>query len=401
LNITGLTHDGRGIGRVDGKAVFVPMTVPGDVIDARIERRQPKYDEARLLRILTPSPDRTLPFCPLYDQCGGCQLQHLSVTAQRHWKTENFMTRLTQSVEATACAIAPPIFSADTGYRRRARLGLVIDKFDKQARLGFRQKESDRLVDVEHCPVLTPALNKAIESHRDALLAKASRAPKEIRVVEADNGVFGLDESSDTQPYYCLNRLKITFPGDGFIQVNPSANEQMVAQAIDWLELQPDHTVLDLFCGVGNFTLPIAQQAKQVTGIEGVPELVEYGRHNATQNHLPNCTFHQANLFEPCSALPWFRQQRYDRILLDPGRQGAFDLSKVLGQLNAQIIVYVSCNAATLIRDIKRLETQGYRLTKAGLIDMFPHTTHTEVMVQLIKTQKPPRTPRKPTVFKF
>lgn len=163
----------------------------------------------------------------------------------------------------------------------------------------------------------------------------------------------------------------------------------MIQQAIKWLELESQHQVLDLFCGVGNFTLPLASMVAQVIGIEGDVDSIEFARQNSSQNNLSNTLFYKANLFEDVIGHNWFYQQKYDRILLDPGRQGAFSISKLLGQLKASIIVYVSCNAATLIRDIKELEKQGYQIRKAGFMDMFPHTSHAEVMVQLVKTKKP------------
>ena len=418
LEITGLTHDGRGVARHNGKTIFVNQAVPGDIVKVKITQSLDKFDEADCLEILTPSNERIEPFCEYYASCGGCQLQHLSLDAQRFWKGQNFMTGLTQAVDAKLCEIAEPLTGSGLGYRRRARLGLVISKKDKIARLGFRQKSSNELIDITSCPVLSPALNKAIQDNRAELLETASRAYKEITFVEADNGVFinrssektdDSKSSSTTLPYYQLDtevnqtptRLTFEFLKDGFIQVNAEQNRAMVKQAIAWLNLDPSHKVLDLFCGVGNFTLPIAQQVSQAVGIEGEHALVNIANHNAQLNQLDNVKFYKANLFNDMRPLPWFHNNQYDRILLDPGRQGAFDLCKTLGLLNAQLIVYVSCNAATLTRDIKELEKQGYRLTKAGLIDMFPHTTHTEVMVQLTKTQKAAPKIKKRPIFKL
>ena len=417
LEITGLTQDGRGVARHNGKTIFVNQAVPGDIVKAKITLSQDKFDEADYLEILTPSNERVEPFCKYYASCGGCQLQHLSLDAQRFWKGQNFMTGLTKSVDAKQCKTTHPLIGAGTGYRRRARLGLVISKKDKVARLGFRQKSSNELIDITSCPVLSPALNQAIQDNRAELLETASRAYKEITFVEAENGIFinrsneKTDDESSARalPYYQLNpemdqtkpSLTFEFPKDGFIQVNAQQNKAMVNQAIAWLNLDASHKVLDLFCGVGNFTLPIAQHVAKVVGIEGEHSLVNVANNNANLNQLDNVKFHKANLFNDMRPLPWFHNNQYDRILLDPGRQGAFELCKTLGRLNAQLIVYVSCNAATLNRDIKELEKQGYRLTKAGLIDMFPHTTHTEVMVQLTKTQKTAPKVKKRKIFKL
>ncbi len=418
LEITGLTHDGRGVARHNGKTIFVNQAVPGDSVKAKITQSSDKFDEADCLEILTPSKDRVEPFCEYYAICGGCQLQHLSLDAQRFWKNQNFMTDLIQAVDSKQCKTVEPLIGTGIGYRRRARLGLVINKKDKIARLGFRQKSSNELIDIKNCPVLSPALNQAIQDNRAELLDTASRAYKEITFVEADNGIFinnSTDKADDSEsnttalPYYQLNTevnktpttLTLEFPKNGFIQINAEQNKIMVNQAVSWLNLEPSHKVLDLFCGVGNFTLPIAQQVSQVVGIEGEKSLVDVANHNAQLNQLDNVKFDKANLFNDMRPLPWFKNNKYDRILLDPGRQGAFDLCKTLGLLKADIIVYVSCHAATLIRDIKELEKQGYRLTKACLIDMFPHTTHTEVMVQLTKTQKATPKVKKRPIFRL
>jgi len=411
LQINGLTHDGRGVGHFEGKTIFVNDAIPGDIVTAIITKHHDNFDDADCLELKSASPERTQPFCPIYSQCGGCQLQHLSLDAQRYWKNQNFITQLTQSVDAQQCQTVSPIIGDDKHYRRRTRLSYVISKKDKVARLGFKAKASNEVVDMNECPILTPALNQAIQDNKPTLLSQASRAQKEVTLVEADNGIFGLpltEESSaqgDT-PYYTLNTpsptpLKIEFPVDGFIQINQSLNQQMIAQALDWLTLNEHHNVLDLFCGVGNFTLPIAQQVHSTVGIEGEQNLVDTATHNAQHNALDSVSFYKGDLFKEVTPKPWFKKQTYDRILLDPGRQGAFNLCKVLGKLKAHIIVYVSCNAATLIRDIKELEKQGYRLTKAGMIDMFAHTTHTEVMVQLTRTHKSLKKPKSKPTFKI
>ncbi|WP_029407899.1 23S rRNA (uracil(1939)-C(5))-methyltransferase RlmD [Thiomicrorhabdus sp. Milos-T2] len=403
IKIERLTHDGRGVAHLNGKTVFVADTVPGDRVSLKITKQQDKFDEAELITIETPSTERQEPFCHLYKKCGGCQLQHLNIEAQRHWKTQNFITQLTKAVNAKHCTTVAPLIGEDQGYRRRGRFGLAISKKDKQARLGFREKQSNDLIDIEHCPILTPALNQALQKQRPQLLEFASRAYKEITMVEADNGVFTTKSSeqaaANLEPSYELEDLTLHFPADGFVQVNRQQNKQMVKQAIDWLELDKKHNVLDLFCGVGNFTLPIAKQVKQIVGIEGLSELVDAAANNSTNNNIDNSQFFKANLFEACEKLAWFREQKYHRVLLDPGRQGAFEICKKLHLLKADIIVYVSCNASTLIRDIKELEKQGYQLNKAGLIDMFPHTIHTEIMVQLKKNKAPKK--KKANIFRF
>ena len=410
IQITGLSHDGRGVGRNEGKAVFVSGAVPGDWVQVRITEQQKNFDNADLIKVLEPSAQRAEPFCELFGQCGGCQYQHFDLEAQRHWKALNFFNALGKAVNLKKCEILQPIVGEGLAYRRRARLVLGRNKSDKQARLGFRALGSNEVVDVPHCPVLSPALNQAIQAKREHLLTLASRNLKEITLVESGDQVIwsgmpleltrDVTEPAEALGQYHIQGLSLDFPAEGFIQVNGALNEAMVAQALDWLSLKPDDQVLDLFCGVGNFTLPLAKQVAQVTGIEGDLALVQTAKHNAERLGIANARFFKANLFEEQLRSEWFLKQTYDAILLDPGRQGAQEVCQHLGKLNAQRIVYVSCNAATFIRDVQWLEKQGYECRKANLIDMFPHTTHTEVMVQLVKTAK--KSQKKPSkVFKL
>ncbi|MBO1927442.1 23S rRNA (uracil(1939)-C(5))-methyltransferase RlmD [Thiomicrorhabdus sp. 6S2-11] len=408
LEVTGLSHDGRGITHIDGKTCFVANAVPGDIVTAKISNDERNFLEARLLKIEQPSAERVDPFCDKYNECGGCQLQHLSVSAQRYWKAENFFTELKQKVNTEICEFFDTLISTDRAYRRRARLALEVDKKDKQARFGFRRSQDNRLVDIEHCPVLTDELNQAIQQVRPQLLETASRKTQELTIVAADNGIFGLKENAKQPSYQIQGKqaLRLQFPQDGFIQVNAEINQKMLDQAINWLDIQSEHKVIDFFCGVGNFTLPLAQYSQQAIGIEGLDELVQAAQDNAADNGLENGQFAKADLFKDVSHQEWFRGQNYDRILLDPGRLGAAKLCSQLGQLQAEKIVYVSCNAATLIRDIKLLQEQGYQLRKACAMDMFPHTTHLEVMVMLEKGKKPKkqrnkRLESKKRVFKF
>lgn len=396
LKIEGLSHDGRGVARHEGKAVFVAGAVPGDAVQARIVHSQKTFDEAVLLKVLEPSKDRVEPFCELYGVCGGCQLQHLDLAAQRHWKSQHFFTALGKATDLRKFEVLTPLVGAEKGYRRRARLVLGRNKSDKEPRLGFRGLGSNDIVDVPQCPILTPQLNAAIAQKRPELLEVASRNHKEIIVVESAGQVLwsGLPLPENAQPtpqsfgQYQIQNIPLSFPADGFIQINDEINQAMVAQAIDWLDVKPTDKVLDLFCGVGNFTLPLAQKAAQVTGIEGDLELVQTAQQNAQTQGLNNARFFKGNLFDEQYRSEWFLKQSYDRILLDPGRLGAQEICQHLGKLNAKRIVYVSCNASTLIRDVQILEKQGYQCQKGNMLDMFPQTTHTEVMVLLVKTQK-------------
>ncbi|WP_319381370.1 23S rRNA (uracil(1939)-C(5))-methyltransferase RlmD [Thiomicrorhabdus sp.] len=388
LTIENLSHDGRGVGHHEGKTCFVEGAVPGDQVRIAVMQDNGHFADCRLLEILQASADRQTPFCRHYTQCGGCQLQHLKIDAQRKWKFANILTSLKQALKTDDFATADPLIGPDTAYRRRARLFLAIDKKEKQPRLGFKENASNRLVDIEQCPVLEPSLNQALQQYRKTLLKSASRAEKQLTLVKADNGVFGFEEREDTPWYSIEPQLKMSFDPQGFIQVNAEINRQMIAQAIDWLELEVQHQVLDLFCGQGNFTLPVARRVKAVIGIEGDENSVATGRLNAENNRIENCRFEKFDLFQDPSGHAWFRNQKYDRILLDPGRQGAAEICRHLGKLEARRIVYVSCNPSTLIRDLQTLRTQGYQLQKVGFMDMFPHTTHTEVMALLDRNPK-------------
>lgn len=410
LEITGLSHDGRGIAHIDGKTCFVTNAVPGDIVSAKIINDERNFAEANLIKVQTPSENRTEPFCDKYSECGGCLLQHLSVSAQRHWKAQNFFTQLKQQLNTENCQFTDTLTSHDQAYRRRARLALEIDKKDKQARLGFRKAQDNRLVDIEHCPILSNALNSEIKKSRPELLKTASRKNREFTIVEADNGVFGFSESQQTPNYQIQpagqKALTIEFPSNGFIQVNADINQQMITQSIEWLDVSAKDSVIDFFSGVGNFTLPLAQVSKKAIGIEGLDALVESANRNAQLNQLDNCEFYKADLFKSLEHFEWFREAKYDRVLLDPGRLGAQELCEQLGKLEAQKIVYVSCDASTLIRDCKLLQKQGYVLKKACFMDMFAHTTHGETMVLLEKSKKQKqkkakRLENKKRIFKF
>ncbi|WP_024852158.1 23S rRNA (uracil(1939)-C(5))-methyltransferase RlmD [Hydrogenovibrio kuenenii] len=405
IEITDLSHDGRGIGRVDGKTIFIEGAIPGDIVSARIMQSQKTYDEAALVEVKTSSEHRVEPFCPVYNECGGCQLQHVDIAAQREWKAKRFLNALIKAVDAKKCKIADPLIGENKGYRRRARFVYGKHKTDKVAKFGFRAKASSEMVDIESCPLLTDEMNAALHVKREQCLPVASRSLKEVTLVEStlpktQPVMLWSDDETSTKAHYTLDDLVFDFPKDGFIQVNAEINQKMVAQALEWLQLESNHSVLDLFCGVGNFTLPIAQTVSKVVGVEGDPSLVDFAQRNAKKNSLPNADFYKADLFDSANDFHWFHHQTYDRVLLDPGRQGAMSICQQMGKLNAQIIVYVSCNESTLIRDVQLLEKQGYQIRKAGFMDMFPHTSHAEVMVQLVKTKKTAKK-KSPGVFRF
>ena len=377
LNITGLSHDGRGVGRHNGRAVFVEDAVPGDQVLARITDKKRRFWQAELVQILTPSSERTTPFCPHYGHCGGCQLQHLTPAAQRNWKQHNLLTNLKRTWSDTDFEVLPAVTGPETGYRRRARFHVTPTAKGPEA--GFRRLKSHRIEDIDHCPLLETALDEHWADKRAQLEVNPPKKPLQLTGVAADNGVYWSDGKATPAPYYTVKGLRLHFHPESFIQVNRTINAQMVEQALDWLALSQADQALDLFCGIGNFTLPMAQQAGHVTGVEGVSQAVTLARHNAQANGLNNTAFHVANLFEDPSQHAW-AQLPYTKALLDPGREGAEAVCRWLKPKPLERLVYVSCNPATFSRDSALLKANGWRLVKLRLLDMFPHTIHTEVM---------------------
>lgn len=397
LNIDGLTHDGRGVAHIDGKAVFIENALPGELVDIKIQQDQAQFALARVVKWQTKSEDRVVPFCEYYGRCGGCSLQHLSYDKQGFWKQKNVIDQIKKSLDTRRLTIEPLQTSSPQGYRRRARLFLIKQAaqpkgVEKQVKLGFKEFNSEQVIDIENCPILTPSLQQAIQIHRFDLLPLASRQAREIHLSEAQQGVWlnssvyqATPESTQGErPFYSLNNLKIQFDPTGFIQVNAAVNQLLVEQALSWLELSPNLTLLDLFCGIGNFSLPAAKMARHVTGVEGNDAAIQIADSNAELNKLDNLTFHQADLFKDINHQAWWLS--YDAVLLDPGRLGAKNLCQKIGELNAQRIVYVSCQSDTLIRDLQAIEQQGYRIKRIQLFDMFPNTSHIETLVLMEKS---------------
>ncbi|MBE0492881.1 MAG: 23S rRNA (uracil(1939)-C(5))-methyltransferase RlmD [Thiomicrospira sp.] len=388
VEIEALADDGRGLARIEGKVVFISQALPGELVDVKIMIDKPSHAEATPTKWHRYSEHRKTPFCDYYATCGGCQLQHLSLSSQHKWKQQNFLQQLSKSLNTRKLTIEPLLGTASQHYRRRARLVLVKDPKTKQAKLGFRQAQSQTPVDIEYCPILTPALNQALQKARFELLPLASRQAKEVQLVEAEQGVWITSDvyqkTADVDaPYYLLNQLKLNFDPQGFIQVNAPINQALVNQVVDWLAPNQQDRILDLFCGIGNFSLALAQHAGKVVGVEGLANAVILAKQNALNNQLNNTEFYKADLFEDAHHQAWWSS--YDSILLDPGRLGAKNLCQKIGELNANRIVYVSCQSDTLIRDLQAIEQQGYRLKRIQLFDMFPNTSHIESLVLMEK----------------
>jgi 23S rRNA (uracil1939-C5)-methyltransferase len=421
LTVDRLNHEGRGVARHDGKITFVAGALPGERVLARVTQPHARYDEAQLLRVLQPAPQRRAPACAHFSQCGGCELQHLDIAAQREHKQQQVLDQLNRyaAIEIAPQQIFPTLAGAPLGYRRAARIGLNQRQRDGELLLGFRRRGSNSLLNIDHCPILEPRLQGVFEvvreqladaeqlhrlthidlacGDRDGFISfRATRSPtpallQRLQTIAATLQLQPLvvldDATIPAAPplsHYSLAQfqLELAFGHRDFIQVNAELNRLMVKQAVDWLAPGPDDRVLDLFCGLGNFTLPLARQAAQVVGVEGSAEMVARAQYNAASAGIDNARFHRANLSESFVHAPWYRGG-FDLILLDPPRTGAREAVRQLANYGARKVLYLSCNPSALVAELPQLLQAGYRVSRFGILDLFPHTAHVEVMVLL------------------
>lgn len=442
LTVERLSHEGRGVVSHEGKVAFVEGALPGETVVAQYTSRRSQFDELRTLEVLKTSPERVEPPCEVAGLCGGCLLQHFALPGQLRHKQQVLWEHLKHAAGITEFERLPVISASALHYRRKARLAVRYVHKRGEVLVGFREKGNTFITDMRSCPVLVEPVAKLIDPLRTLLVSMDGRVdiPQiEVAVGErstADDSAETLDvvlvlrhlqplSESDRQrlrefadqhqicwylqsggpstverfwpgpsesdalqytvPVPGADPVVIQFlPGD-FTQVNGEVNRLMVAQALSLLELNKSDTVLDLFCGLGNFTLPMARLAGEVVGVEGSQEMVERAGANARLNQIENATFHAADLFVSFDAA--WASRDYNKLLLDPPRSGAIEIVSRMHELNPQTIVYVSCNPATLGRDAAKLKEQGYRLTHAGIMDMFPHTGHVESMARFIKAK--------------
>ena len=429
-SIHALSHDGRGIATIDGKTTFIAGALPNEVVRYQFTNKRGSYNEALTLEVLTPANERVLPVCQHFSICGGCSQQYMNEALQLRLKEKTLLEQLQHFGNTQPATLLKPLQAQTTGYRRKARLGVrFVYKKDKLL-IGFREKASRYLADISHCAVLHPKIGALLPALSALIrsLSQYEHIPQiEVAIGDEDCAlvvrhlkplpqedkdklqVFGDQhriqfylQPNPPEPLFKLwpadnnERLTYQLPDQAltfafhpldFTQINLEMNRLMVNQALTLLAIEPDETVLDLFCGIGNFTLPIAQLAKRVVGIEGSLEMVNRASSNAALNHITNAHFEMANLFEPPLAATWMKAS-YDKVLLDPPRAGAKEILPWLAKCGAKKIVYISCNPATLARDAGELVNQyGYQLIQAGTMDMFPHTSHIEAMAVFEKTQ--------------
>lgn len=434
IAIDDLSHDGRGVGRRDGKAVFVAGALPGERVRARQTAKSRHFDEAAAFEVLEASADRVAPRCAHFGTCGGCVLQHLDEAKQIEAKARVLIENMARIGHVEPREWFAPIRDAQWGYRRKGRLSVRWVEKKGKALVGFREQDPRFVADLSECHTVIPsvgqripalsALVESLEGRRtipqiefiagDGALALVFRhleplsdgdrekladfAKREAVAVFLQPG--GIDTVAPLWPervdlHFDLDvdagekrdaarlgnaasALRLQFRPLDFIQVNAGLNRQMIARAIDLLDLKPGERVLDLFCGLGNFTLPIARRGFYVVGVEGDAGLVARARQNAEANGLPNARFFAADLAKDLSSEPWMRDG-FDKLLIDPPRAGAAEVLAQLPLKSIPRIVYVSCHPGSLARDAGFLVNErGYTLLGAGVMDMFPHTAHVE-----------------------
>jgi 23S rRNA (uracil1939-C5)-methyltransferase len=418
-DIVDLAHDGRGVARVAGKAVFIEGALPAERVRFRVHKRRRQMDEAGLVDVLRASPDRAVPRCAHFGICGGCSLQHLAPGAQLAAKERQLLENLQRIGNVQPERVLEPLRGPEWAYRRRARLGIKYVHKKGRVLAGFREREKPYIADIKRCEVLLaplanlpqelaaltetltirekmPQVEVAAGDRATALVFRVLQSPsaEDLEKMSAFGAQRGLQIFLQPGGLETVRPLRDDYPpldyavdGGGvviefgpvdFIQVNRDINSSMVDAAMRLLQPQASDSALDLFCGLGNFTLPLARRARQVMGVEGDASLVTKARSNASRNAIGNAGFAVENLFEPQSFGAW-GQEHYDLVMLDPPRAGAAELLTCMPRWNPRRVVYISCHPGSLARDAQTLVADhGFALSAAGVMDMFPHTTHVE-----------------------
>lgn len=415
------SHDARGIARINGKTTFIEGALPGETVVFQYTQQKKDFDEGRVLSITQPAPNRVDPVCPHYSLCGGCSLQHMQTDDQILQKESILQDLIRRIGQTEPDSWLAPLTAESWNYRNKARLSVRFVEKKGSTLVGFREKNNGRFItEISQCPVLHAKVDKDIPALR-ALLDSLDdhQCIAQIEVAAGDEEIalifrnmtdlnehdaqklreFASDYSyriflqpgdpASVKPFYpetgeflgySLPDQSIDFqfhPTD-FTQINAPINRKMVAQALELLNLQPEDVVLDLFCGLGNFSLPMARQCAMVVGVEGSAVMVERARMNASLNQLTNTEFFSANL-EDVKTFDQFSHKKYSSMLIDPPRSGALEVVKNIEKFQPQQLLYISCNPVTLARDTAILvQEKGYKLISAGVMDMFPHTQHVE-----------------------
>lgn len=419
VEVTDMSHDGRGVAHREGKTVFVAGALPGERARIQITHKHRHFDEARLEEIEVDSADRVIPKCSHFAICGGCALQHLSLEGQIQAKHRMLVENLHRLGGVAPKQWLTPLTDQSWGYRRKARLSVKYVEKKGRALVGFREKNGRYVADIQRCEVLHPAVGERIGDLSMLVQSLDARSNiPQIEIAAGDETIalifrhfnplsdkdknflidFGqkfqlaiLLQSAGPESVQTLwpDNVKLSFsltdyslelqfyPLD-FVQVNAGMNQRMLARAIELLAPKPEDRILDLFCGLGNFTLPMARHAGQVVGVEGEVSLVKRAMENAQRNGINNVAFYTADLAKDQKHAPWGKAT-YNKLLLDPPRSGAAAVLEYLPKSEVQQILYVSCHPGSLARDAATLVNQhGFTLQAAGVMDMFPHTAHVE-----------------------
>lgn len=419
VDITTLTHGGDGLGRLDGKAVFVSGAIPGDQVRCQLTVEKKRYAKGRLLEVVQPSPERVEPPCQHFSECGGCDWQQLSYEDQCDWKERLFRDNCHHQLDVDPAVVRPLIKSPQQmGYRSRVQFkcSMSADGF----LLGFYRRASHSVVNVGCCPVVDPKIQSLISPLRQLFdTSPYARQVIQIDVAVGDVGLpqivihfkgekldcfaqwlrqntehidgsfFVRDERSQQLQHIRgvvgvsievdTPAITLTYGVGGFAQINLKQNRHLVEMVLREAQLCGDDTVLDLYCGMGNFSLPLARQAKQVIGVEGYEPSIASAKKNAAAADCVNVLFHSCRVERFMESM----SERVDVVILDPPRAGAKEALAPLLKLKSRSIVYVSCDQQTLLRDLTVLIAGGYQLESIQPIDMFPQTAHTEVLAVL------------------
>lgn len=422
LCIDALAYGGSGVGRLDGKAVFVPLTAPGDRIRCRIVQDRKRYAEAETVELIVPAPQRRRPPCPVFGDCGGCQWQHLPYDEQRRWKERIFAETLQRQAKIGDSALLPLVPAPDEwGYRSRAQF--KCRQTEAGFVMGFYRRGTHYVIDVESCPIVVPRLNDVLALFRQwlpdspcphlvpqvdmetddegrvrvtvhALGAETAALAEYLRPLAEQAGIslFMQSGRKETLVRVCgeedlhilplgAGSLRLAYGAGGFAQVNLEQNRQLVREVCCAAALTGGERVLDLYCGMGNFSLPLALQGGEVVGVENYAPAIEQAERNARTNGLTHTRFHarpaEAAIREVAAA------KAFDLVVLDPPRTGAYEVVQELVRMRPRRIIYVSCDPPTLARDLVPLRHGGYEVVSARPFDLFPQTYHTESVTVL------------------
>jgi 23S rRNA (uracil1939-C5)-methyltransferase len=427
VTIESLSHDGRGVTHVNGKVVFVDEALPGETLEFVYTDSRKDFAEGKVVNVLSRSEHRVDPACPHYGVCGGCSFQHVDDAEQIHFKEALLQEQFRRIGKVEIPLIWDALTGPHWGYRRKARMGVKYVAKKGRVLVGFRERRNPFLAELDSCKVMHPLVGENLLALGDMIagLSIKDKIPQiEVAIGDADvvlafrvlepptdvdkqrmrdfahqhhisiclqpkgpDTIVPLDGEPEVIPSYALPEqgVRFNFRPAMFTQVNYDINQKMVSRALDALALTRDDRVLDLFCGLGNFTLPLATLAGHVVGVEGDLPLVKHARDNARLNNLQNVEFHVADLSKDLKDAVWCKQ-KFNKILLDPSRAGASEVLHNFKHWQPERIVYVSCNPSTLARDAGILVNElGYILVKAGVMDMFPQTAHVESIALFVK----------------